>query len=217
MRSDNLIYYVLTGMFVLGFLSLIGLWYLVLFAFAAVIFVIVLVAAKRENSKPVLAMELNPLVPIPLEQWVESREAPVSSGSSLVTFRLVNFDGYQANWDHFKNKAQVSPGETVRVESSLYCIEDSVSRKQGIVVAYDRRVLAEFAEIDLEGVFMPLLRAGGVFRVPCEFVFSKDGEVELASCFVEATADPNHDPSASLNLWDLWLAIWGAVRGKRVD
>lgn len=214
MKSDKLIYYLLMGMFVVGFLSLIGIWYLVLFAIALAIFIIVVVAARRQNSKPLSPLKLNPNGPIPLEQWVESREAPVSSGSSLVTFRLVNCVDYRANWEHFKNKAQVSPGETVRVESSLYCIEDSNTGKQKIVVSYDRRVLAEFAEIDLDGVFLPLLQAGGVFRVPSEFVFSKDGEVELATCFVEATADPNHDPSATLDLWALWLGIWRAIRGK---
>ena len=214
MKNDQLVYYILMGMFVVGVLSLIGIWYLILFAIALAIFIIVVVAAQRQKSKPLSPLKLNPNSPIPLEQWVESREAPLSSGSSLVTFRLVNTGNYRASWEHFKNKAQVSPGETVRVESSLYCIEDSSTGEQKIVVAHDRRVLAEFAQIDLEGVFLPLLHAGGVFRVPCEFLFSDRGALDRGSCSIQATADPTHDPKAPLDLWALWLAIWRSLRGK---
>ena len=214
MKSDPLVYYILMGMFVVGFIGLIGLWYVGLFVVAVSIFVIFAVAARRAKSSPPTPKKLNPSVPIPLEKWVESREAPVSSGSSLVNFRLVNSGAYEGNWEDFKHKAQVSAGETVRVEASLYCIEDSETGRQKIVVAYDRRVLAEFADIELEGVFLPLLLAGGIFRVPCEFVFSQDGTVARASCSIEATADPSHDPTAPLDLWALWLVIWRGIRGK---
>ena len=214
MKRDNLIYYLVMGIFLAGLVGIFAIWYLALLAIAVVIFILVLVAIKRGNSTPPSPIKLNPKVPIPLEHWVASSEAPRSSGSDIVEFRLVNSAAYTDNWVHFKNKAQVSAGETVRVEASLYCIQDMESSLRKIVIAYDRRVLAEFAEIDLDGVFDPLLLAGGVFRVPCEFVFSKTGELDLASASIQADTGPHTDPKASVDFLALWTFIWRGVRGK---
>ena len=209
-----MIFYLLMGIFVAGLIGIFAFWYLALFAIAVVIFIVVLVAINRGNSTPPSPIQVNPKVPIPLEQWVASREAPSSSGADLVEFRLVNSGAYTDNWAHFKKKAQISAGETVRVEASLYCIQDMETSGRKIVIAYDRRVLAEFAEIDLDGVFDPMLLAGGVFRVPCEFVFSKTGELDLASASIQADTGPHTDPKASVDFLALWTFIWRGVRGK---
>jgi hypothetical protein len=214
MKSDKLIYYVLMGMFVAGVIGIFAFWYLALFAIAVIISIVVLIALNHGNSTSPHPIKVNPKVPIPLEHWLASREAPTSSGSDIVDFRLVNSGAYTDNWAHFKKKAQVSAGETVRVEASLYCIQDIETSLRKIVVAYDRRVLAEFAEIDLHGIFEPMLLAGGVFRVPCEFVFSKTGVLDLAYASVQADTGPQADPEASVDLSALWTIIWRGVRGK---
>lgn len=214
MKSDKLIYYVLMFSFVVGFIAIIGIWYLFLLLVAGVIFFVVLFAVNRQRSQPLQVMSLNPRLRIPLEEWVSSRDAPIATGSNLVDFRLVNYSEYSENWANFRIRAQISAGETVRVETTLYCINDNASGQPKIVIAHDREVLAEFASVDLEGVFKPLARAGGVFRIPCEFKFSKDGTLEQALAFIQTDIDPSHDPDAPVDLLNLWTMIWRGIRGK---
>lgn len=214
MKGDKLVYYILMGTFVVGVIAIVGLWYLILLAIALIIFIFVLVALKRQNSEPISIRRLDAKVLIPLEHWVESREAPISTGAELASFRLVNTSEYSENWEYFRAKAQVSGGEKVRVETTLLCIFDVSASENKIVIAYDQRVLAEFAAIDLEGVFEPLARAGGIFRVPCEFRFSKAGDLEQSQAFIQADLDPHHDPKRSVDLLQLWTMIWNGVRGK---
>lgn len=215
MQSDRLIYYILMGSFVVGVVALVGIWYLLLFVVAAAVFIAVIVATRKKAKSVPLALEVDPSVEIPLKDWVEPKNATVSTGADLFEFRLVNFENYRSSWRWFIEHAQVETGDRVRIEATMYCAQESSSGLSKIFIAYKRKILAEIPMIDVESIFNSLLSAGGIFRVPCEFLISEHGEITSATMTLSADSTSNFGEKPEIDLYSLWVFIWRGIRGKQ--
>ena len=216
MNSGEKLTYGVVGFFmILGVIGAIALWYLALFAVAAIIFLIVLLLARKQHSETREVLQFRPGKVVPAEVWAKAEALSPAVGSDVFDVTLVELDKYSENWAKFRDIAQIDRSGSIDVHAYLIAYKTPTADR-GVILAYDRLILGEVREIELQHFFDPLWSAGGIMMVACKFTFGSGLDVSQAAAnfpmFVGSSGDmlPAREQYA-------WNAIWRGVRGKQPE
>ena len=204
--------YVIGGGLLLGAIVAIGLWYLALFALAGLIFVIIWLVARRQQNDRREVLIFRPGMMIPAEVWAKAEGLPLTPSSEPVDISLVELDKYKENWETFRETAQVERSGEVSVSAFLIAFRTPTA-DYGIVLAYDRLVLAQVREIEKDALFEQMWSMGGIFHVAATFAFDSSLSPSSARFRLPMQLEPSEGilSSGEQKAWD---ALWRGVRGK---
>jgi len=204
--------YVIGGGLLLGAIVAIGLWYLALFALAGLLFVIIWLVARRQQSDRREVLVFRPGMLIPAEVWAKAEGLPLTPSSEPVDISLVELDKYKENWETFRETAQVERSGEVSVSAFLIAFRTPTA-DYGIVLAYDRLVLAQVREIEKDALFEQMWSMGGIFHVAATFTFDSSLSASSARFRLPMQLEPSEGILSS-GEQKAWNALWRGVRGK---
>lgn len=204
--------YVIGGGLLLGVIVAIGLWYLALFALAGLLFVIIWLVARRQQNDRREVLVFRPGMLIPAEVWAKTEGLPLAPSSEPVDISLVELDKYKENWETFRETAQVERSGEVSVSAFLIAYRTPTA-DYGIVLAYDRLVLAQVREIEKDALFEPMWSLGGLFHVAAIFTFDSSLSPSSARFRLPMQLEPSEGILSS-GEQKAWKALWRGVRGK---
>ena len=207
--------YVIGGGLLLGVIVAIGLWYLALFALAGLLFVIIWLVARRQQSDRREVLVFRPGMMIPAEVWAKTEGLPLAPSTEPVDFSLVELDKYKENWETFRETAQVERSGEVSVSAFLIAYKTPTA-DYGIVLAYDRLILAEVREIEKDALFEPMWSLGGIFHVAATFTFDSSLSPSSARFRLPMQLEPSEGILSS-GEQKAWNALWRGVRGKNPE
>ena len=207
--------YVIGGGLLLGVIVAVGLWYLALFALAGLLFVIIWLVARRQQSDRREVLVFRPGMMIPAEVWAKTEGLPLTPSSEPVDISLVELDKYTANWETFRETAQVERSGEVSVSGFLIAYRTPTA-DYGIVLAYDRLVLAQVRDIEKDALFEPMWCLGGIFNVAATFTFDSSLSPSSARFRLPMQLEPSEGILSS-GEQKAWNALWRGVRGKRPE
>lgn len=99
--------YVIGGGLLIGAVVAIGLWYLALFAVAAIIFIVLWLVPRKQQNERRDVLVFRPGSMIPAEVWQKTEGLPINPSSQPIDIDLVELDKYRNNWASFRATAQV--------------------------------------------------------------------------------------------------------------
>ena len=204
--------YVIGGGLLIGAIVAVGLWYLALFVLAGLLFLALWLVARKQHQDRRDVLIFRPGTTIPAEVWAKTQGLPLSASSQPIDISLVELDKYRDNWSSVRTSAQVDrPGE-VSVSAFLIAYKTPTA-DYGLVLAYDRLVLAEVREIEKDAFFEPVWALGGIFHVAATFSFDSSLAPKSAKFRLPTQLEPSDGalPTAQQNAWN---ALWRGVRGK---
>jgi hypothetical protein len=204
--------YVIGGGMFLGVIVAIGLWYLALFALAVLVFIIFWLIARRQQNDRREVLVFRPGMMIPAEVWAKTEGLPLTPSTEPVNISLVELEKYKDNWETVRATAQVERSGEVSVSAFLIAYR-TPSADYGIVLAYDRLVLAQVREIEKDALFEPLWSMGGIFHVAATFTFDSSLSPSSARFRLPMQLEPS-DGVLSTAEQTAWNALWRGVRGK---
>ena len=204
--------YVIGGSLIIGVVALIGLWYLALFAVAAILFIVVLVIARSQHTERREVLQFRPGMVIPAEVWEKTAGVPLTPSEHPVDISLVELDRYAENWAKFRTLAQVDRAGDVSVSAMLIAYKTPTA-DYGIVLAYDRLILAQVRDIEKDAYFEPMWALGGLFHVAATFSFDGSLAPKGARFRLPMQLEPSDGPLPAAHQ-SAWTALWRGVRGK---
>lgn len=211
--TSNLIVWVIGASLIIGVLTIIGIWYVLVAIVATVIVVLALRQGALNRKKRDAVLTFDKALQIPDSIASSADSAPFSAGPSRVEVDLVELDRYSSNWDQFKIGAQVARAGTVRVHGLVVCFQSSTGEK-GILLAHDGNVLGEVRQLDLPIYFDALWDQGGVVRAGCHFRFDSKLEVQRATFEMQVYNTYSGDVAPPTGPVGMWLTAWNILRGK---
>ena len=216
MQTDKLVVWVIGGGLFLGFLGLVGIWYLAVFAVALGITLVILVAANRQRKSPLLQFDFDPHEPLPLELWGKLRDAPVPSGGSVATFRVVDTDLFPQSVAVVKKDAQVDRAGSVTLEARMIVMRGKEHGDAKLAILFERRVVGFIPDLDARRILESISRAGGMLVVVLKLKF--DSGLTISSSHVEFRTDFHSEGETphSLSAFAVFQVVWAALRGKKV-
>jgi len=207
--------YVIGGGLLIGAVVAIGLWYLALFALAGILFLTLWLVARKQHQDRRDVLLFRPGTTIPAEVWAKTEGLPLTPSAQAVDIALVELDKYRDNWSSFRNTAQVDRAGEVSVSAFLIAYKTATA-DYGIVLAYDRLVLAQVRDIEKDAFFEPMWSMGGIFHVAATFSFDSSLSPSSARFRLPTQLEPS-DGVLSTAEQTAWRALWRGVRGKSPD
>lgn len=204
--------YIIGGGLLIGVIVAIGLWYLALFALATIIFVVLWLVARKQQNERRDVLVFRPGSIVPAEVWAKTEGLPLTPSTQAVDILLVELDKYRDNWSSFRNTAQVERAGEVSVSAFLIAYRTPTA-DYGIVLAYDRLVLAQVRDIEKDAFFEPMWSMGGIFHVAATFSFDSSLTTTSAKFRLPMQLEPS-DGVLSTAEQTAWRALWRGVRGK---
>lgn len=204
--------YIIGGGLLIGVIVAIGLWYLALFAVATIIFVVLWLVARKQQNERRDVLVFRPGSIVPAEVWAKTEGLPLTPSTQAVDILLVELDKYRDNWSSFRNTAQVERAGEVSVSAFLIAYRTPTA-DYGIVLAYDRLVLAQVRDIEKDAFFEPMWSMGGIFHVAATFSFDSSLTTTSAKFRLPMQLEPS-DGVLSTAEQTAWRALWRGVRGK---
>lgn len=204
--------YVIGGGLFLGVIVAIGLWYLALFALAGILFLTLWLVARKQHQNRRDVLLFRPGTTIPAEVWAKTEGLPLTPSSQAVDIALVELDKYRDNWSTLRNTAQVDRAGEVSVSAFLIAYKTPTA-DYGIVLAYDRLVLAQVREIEKDAFFESMWSMGGIFHVAATLSFDGSLSPTSARFRLPMQLEPS-DGVLSTAEQTAWNALWRGVRGK---
>lgn len=213
--GEKLTYGVIGFVLILGVIGMIGLWYLALFALALIIFLVIVITARKQRKTTQDVLQFRPGMLIPAEVWQRAEGLEPAVGPETLDVSFVELDKYASNWATFRDIAQIDRAGSVDV-FGYFIAYKTPTADRGVVLAYDRLILGEIREIELEHFFDPIWSAGGIMKVACRFSF--DGALKVSGAVANLPIFLP-EPGSILPAREqfAWNAIWRGVRGKPVE
>lgn len=207
--------YIIGGGLLIGVIVAIGLWYLALFALATIIFIVLWLVARKQQNERRDVLVFRPGTMIPAEVWQKTEGVPLNPSSQPIDIDLVELDKYRDNWASFRATAQVERAGDVQVSAFLIAYRTPTA-DYGIVLAYDRMVLATVREIEKDAFFEPMWSMGGIFCVAATLSFDSSLSPKSAQFRLPMQLEPSDGilPTAEQAAWN---ALWRGVRGKKPE
>ena len=192
-------------------LVIIGMWYLLVLALAAIVFLVLWAISRRQHRSTREILRFRPGQLVPAEVWGKAQGLPTAAGSEVADIDLVGLDDYSDNWAQFRSIAEVDRAGSVTVRAVAIAYQTPTADR-GVVFAYERMILGRVRAIELEHYFDAMWSRGGILQIAITATFDSSGQVSSASAHLPMYLDSEgglrpHEKAA-------WRMIWGGVRGR---